>query len=553
MNQKARRWNSIKKQLFIGSMLLALVPATGCKKDKVKVETPPAYHVKFNSNSIEVPSTAGQEVTVLIESNSKWKITLSQPADWLDLNKTSGAGNDSLKLKVTKDNVTGQKRTVTVTASLTEGQASPGQLVVEQPVFVNNVTISWKKVLGGNGNEYAYSVVTLPDGSHVIAGSTSSNGDGDVGVTRGGIDFWVVKFDGNGTLDWQKTFGGNGNDVPTSLAATPDGGYALCGYSNSNNGDVAENKGGVDYWILKLDGTGNIRWKKTLGGSHDDFPNGITVTTQGVIVVAGYTASKQTGDVGNNQGSEDYWVVALENNNGNTIWKKTMGGNGSEKARSIIPTTDGGVIIGGDASSSNNGDVPATKGNIDFWLVRLTGDGNIVWSKTFGGTGNEALYALAAGGGNTLVATGITKSNNTGDVGQSKGNEDYWVTRVNSETGALVWQKTLGGNAADYGRSVAVHDNGIVVGGYTQSDNNGDVDNNQGGSDYFILGLNNDGTVAWKKTMGGDSDDQLYGINASKNGNCIAVGSTYTNNKGDVGANNGGGDFWIVKFSTANN
>ena len=98
MNQKARRWNSIKKQLFIGSMLLALVPATGCKKDKVKVETPPSYHVKFNSNSIEVPSTAGQEVTVLIESNSKWKITLSQPADWLDLNKTSGAGNDSLKL-----------------------------------------------------------------------------------------------------------------------------------------------------------------------------------------------------------------------------------------------------------------------------------------------------------------------------------------------------------------------------------------------------------------------------------------------------------------------
>ena len=350
-------------------MLLALVPATGCKKDKVKVETPPSYHVKFNSNSIEVPSTAGQEVTVLIESNSKWKITLSQPADWLDLNKTSGAGNDSLKLKVTKDNVTGQKRTVTVTASLTEGQASPGQLVVEQPVFVNNVTISWKKVLGGNGNEYAYSVVTLPDGSHIIAGSTSSNGDGDVGVTRGGIDFWVVKFDGNGTLDWQKTFGGNGNDVPTSLAATPDGGYALCGYSNSNNGDVAENKGGVDYWILKLDGTGNIRWKKTLGGSHDDFPNGITVTTQGVIVVAGYTASKQTGDVGNNQGSEDYWVVALENNNGNTIWEKTMGGNGSEKARSIIPTTDGGVIIGGDASRSINGVVPASKGILVFWLV----------------------------------------------------------------------------------------------------------------------------------------------------------------------------------------
>ena len=211
------------------------------------------------------------------------------------------------------------------------------------------------------------------------------------------------------------------------------------------------------------------------------------------------------------------------------------------------------MIVGGDASSSNNGDVPATKGNIDFWLVRLTGDGNTIWSKTFGGTGNEALYALAVSSDNTLVATGITKSNNSGDVRQSKGNEDYWVTRVNSETGALIWQKTLGGNAADYGRSVAVHDNGIVVGGYTQSDNNGDVDNNQGGSDYFILGLNNDGTVVWKKTMGGDSDEQLYSISATKDGNCIAVGSTYTNNKGDVGANNGGGDFWVVKFSTSDN
>jgi hypothetical protein len=135
------------------------------------------------------------------------------------------------------------------------------------------------------------------------------------------------------------------------------------------------------------------------------------------------------------------WVMLLDNGNGNFLWKKTFGGNGSEVAKALAPAPDGGVYVGGTTTSNNNGDVGPTKGNTDFWVLQLDRNLSIVWKNALGGTNNEELNALAVGPNNTLIAAGSTKSSNNGDVGTSKGGEDVWVVQLNATTGALGWQK----------------------------------------------------------------------------------------------------------------
>jgi hypothetical protein len=554
VKKESRHTTSFSQHLIVqfkGLAYFILLQAVifSCKKPSSPA---PDHYVRFASGAAQVSPVAGPQQTVAIESNSNWKITLpTGGVDWFELDKTTGQGNDNIKIKAIKDNNTGAKRTAVVSASLTNGQGTAAQLTIEQDAAPNsNLTILWKKVFGGSGNDYPFAVITTTDGGQVFAGRTTSNNEGDVGPTKGGIDFWVVKLNNQGQIAWNKTFGGTGDDVASSLAATPDGGYVVTGYTNSNStGDVGANHGAVDYWVIKLNGSGALQWQKTLGGDKDDFPSAITVTSEGAVVVAGTTKSHNNGDVGANHGNEDYWIVKLDHTNGNIGWKKVLGGNSTERARAIAPTNDGGVIVGGEAGSNNNGDVGESKGSFDFWIVRLDKDGNIGWKKQLGGSNIEELSSIAVGPNATVVAVGTAKSNNNGDVGATKGSEDFWIVQLNATTGALNWQKTLGGSMSDHPKGVVVGANGnIVVGGYTYSNNSGDVGTSQGGADFWIVQLNNAGTVNWKKLMGGSGEEQAHCIAAGAENSYVIAGSTYSHNSGDVGENHGNSDCWIVKL-----
>ena len=253
-----------------------------------------------------------------IESNTSWKVTLPAGIDWLQVNKTSGNGNDVLQVTTTKPNTTAAKRSAVITVELVNGQAPARQLSVEQLAApASGVTVAWKKVLGGNGNDYGYSVIKTTDSGFLLSGRTTSNNSGDVGSTKGGIDMWVVKLDATGAISWQKTLGGNADEFSVGAAVTPDGGYVLTGYTTSTiTGDVGQNHGNTDFWVVKINATGTLQWQKTIGGNADDRPNAITITTDGRIAVAGYSTSNNNGDVGINRGWEDMWVVVLDNPNG---------------------------------------------------------------------------------------------------------------------------------------------------------------------------------------------------------------------------------------------
>ena len=537
----------MKKLLWV---LAASVLVVACKKTKPTPQPEPAHHLKVSSSTLNVAAPTGSTATVNIEASSEWKVTIPAGIDWLQVNKTTGTGNDNLQFTATKENTTGVKKMTTVTVSLVNGKADPKQVVIEQDfTAAAGITIDWKKLLGGSGNDYGYTITKTPDGGYLIGGRTSSNNNGDVGPIKGGVDMWVVKLNANGTIAWQKTFGGTSDEVAQASAVTPDGGYVLTGYTVSNNtGDVGANHGGVDFWVVKLSNNGTLQWQKTLGGNGDDWPYAVTVTTEGKIVVAGYTASNNNGDVGTSHGGDDFWVVMLENNNGAAVWKKTFGGNGSDVAKSVLPAEDGGIYIGGHTSSNNNGDVPATKGSFDFLVMKVDKNGSIAWKKTLGGSNIEELNSMALGPNNTLVAVGSTRSNNSGDVGPTTGSEDYWVVNLNTGSGALNWKKSLGGQSPDVAKSVMIKANGsIFVAGHAYSTNTGDVMGNPGQGDFWIVQLNANGNIVWKKAYGGDNEELAQGIADGGNGPVI-VGYTASHQSGDVGAGHGNSDIWVLKL-----
>jgi len=176
---------------------------------------------------------------------------------------------------------------------------------------------------GGSSNESVYDMALTSDYGYIVAG-TSSSSNGDVGGNNGGRDYWIVKLTSSGTIDWETNLGGSDDDIPRSIQQTFDNGYIVAGSSYSSDGDVGGNNGGEDYWIVKLTSTGSIDWETNLGGSFDDRANSIQQTLDGGYIVAGYSESSD-GDVGSNNGDADYWIVKLSMT-GTIEWEKNLGG-----------------------------------------------------------------------------------------------------------------------------------------------------------------------------------------------------------------------------------
>lgn len=542
-------FSSIAKPFWLLLPTLILV-FSSCKKDKTETPAPGLHQLILAAPATQL-GDAGAELQVSVTASSAWTITIPAGVDWLTLSKTTGNGNDNIIVKATKTNNTGTNRSVVLTASLNNGKITNQQLTISQTAAapVAQVNLVWAKILGGNGNDYGYTILKTADGGHLVGGRTSSNNNGDVPTNHGGLDALVIKIDAAGAVQWKKNFGGNSDEVANAMAATNDGGYVVTGYTiSNNNGDVPANQGGVDFWVIKLDATGNLQWKKTLGGSGDDWPFAVTVTSEGKIAVAGSSKSNN-GDVGNNKGNEDFWIVMLESATGNIAWKKNYGGNGSDIAKAVVATNDGGIIAGGSSSSNNNGDVPATKGSSDFWVVRLDKNGVIVWSKTAGSNNIEELTSLAIGPNNIVVAAGSTKGNG-GDVSGAKGGEDMWVIQLNATNGMLNWQKALGGTFGEMARSVAVDATGkIVVVGHSYSSNTGDVGQEKGAGDFWLVGLSSTGTKLWTKLLGGDNEEIATGVALAENSSYVVIGYTQSSQSGDVGQTHGNADMWLTKIS----
>ena len=403
-------------------------------------------------------------------------------------------------------------------------------------------TIQWQKTLGGTDYEEVRSVQLTTDGGFIVAGTALSD-DGDVGANYGIYDAWVVRLDSTGTVVWKKNYGGSNFDQAYSIQQTPDGGFVVAGNSESNDGDVSGNHGDEDAWVLKLDSEGNVQWQKCLGGSKRDRAWNIQLTPDGGYVMIGESRSTD-GDVTGNHGVEDYWVVKLSAT-AQIEWQKSLGGSDFDHGYTISTTSDGGYIVAGEAQS-NDGDVINLDGGLDAWVVKLNFEGKILWQRALGGTlldrANE-IHQTREGG---YILFGGTLSND-GDVTGNHGGNDMWAVKL-SENGNIEWQRALGGTSEEYGQSIQqTVDGGFIATGFVNS-NNGDITGNHGGRDLWVIKLSEGGNLLWQKTYGGTSTDRGLSIKQTSDQGYIVAGDTWSNN-GDINGNHGSSDFWIVKLS----
>ncbi|HHT9135241.1 MAG TPA: hypothetical protein ACFYD2_10090, partial [Candidatus Avalokitesvara rifleensis] len=314
-------------------------------------------------------------------------------------------------------------------------------------------TVEWQKTYGGIGDDRAESVWQTSDGGYIAAGLTSSFGAGD-------YDFWILRLRPDGAVEWQKTYGGVDHDWAFSIQQTSDGGYIAAGRTKSFG------SGDLDLWVLKLSPNGSIEWQKTYGGASDDEAYSVQQTGDSGYVVAGFSSSFGAG-------GDDFWVLKLSPD-GTVDWQKTYGGDRYEWAHSIQQTSDGGYVVAGETNS-------AGVGRLDAWVLKLSPDGTVEWQKTYGGVDHDRAESIQQTSDGGYIVACWTQSFGAGI-------DDFWVLRLRPD-GSIEWQKTYGGELYEWAYSIRqTSDGGYIVAGETVSFGNE-------AQEIWVLKLRPDGSI----------------------------------------------------------
>ena len=397
----------------------------------------------------------------------------------------------------------------------------------------------WEHTYGGSKNESARSFLPTDDGGFVIMGSTESD-DGDVTDYMGNSDIWMVKVDGQGKLQWQKTIGDINTELTPTFLATPDNGFLLC--SNYREFQISSTHKAL---VIKVDELGNEQWRKEIGGSDEDRIYGMCRTNAGDgYVLTGYSESDD-GAVPENKGGKDVWVFKIDHN-GEVVWSNTFGGSEADISYSVIPDRSGGYVIVGETLSAD-GDITHHQGGFDLWAIKVDEFGEIVWQKTYGGSAGDRAFSVDQTNDDGFILAGETRSED-GDVSDLFHLADIWLVKLDS-TGLLEWEKTLGGTYSEYARSVIQANDGNYIVAGTSGSNDGDASGNHSlNHDIWTIKINHDQEIIWQKMIGGVMADYGEKIYESPDDHLYVLGMTRSDD-GDISNNQGWIDIWLVKLS----
>jgi hypothetical protein len=384
--------------------------------------------------------------------------------------------------------------------------------VIDAPAFVTSIatvnvtshqpaSVEWSRTYGGTDMDYAYDMIRTNDGGYALTGFTWSYG-------AGVYDFWLVKTDVSGNMEWNQTYGGVGEDIAYALVQTDDGGYALAGYTSSFGA------GSWDMWLVKTDASGNMQWNQTYGGVHADRAFDLVQTIDGGYAMAGDTESYGSG-IGEYY---DFWLVKTDAD-GNAVWNRTYAGGTHDSAHSLIQTDDGGYALAGDAAYLG-------AGGADFWLVRTDADGNMLWNKTYGGAYHDWADALIQTDDDGYALTG-TYSTGWGEY-------YFWLVKADS-LGNMEWNRT-------YERTYGANSHALVQtndGGYALAGEIFLVKSGQWDPDFWLIKTDASGNAQWNQTYGGIWAESAYSVVQTDDGNCALAGRSYSQENSY--------DFWLVK------
>lgn len=437
----------------------------------------------------------------------------------------------------------------------------------------SNLSMHLNKRYGGSSGEGVGAMIRTSDSGLLIGGFSDSGISGDKSDTcRGYWDYWIVKIDSLGTKQWDKTFGGTQSERLHSLNQTSDGGYIIGGTSPSGiGGDKTEPSWGFeDFWIIKTDSLGNKLWDKRFGGTGHDYLAQVNQTDDGGYLCSGYSDSPISGNKTQaNWGANDFWIIKIDST-GNYMWDKRYGGTGEDGGGLLggswvgsaifAKSNDGGYLVGGASRSGISGDKTYANWSIysDFWILKIDSAGNKLWDKVYGGTKSESLIKIKQtfdggyilGGGSSSDISGNKTSANCHDFFGATG--DYWLVKIDS-IGNIQWDQDYGSDDGDAFTDVyQTPDGGYLVSGTTDG---GNV-SCQKSEDYmwfpnaWIVKTNSLGIKEWDKSIFGPDISNSTCVALPINNDCYAIASgSYWYNMGyNTQQSCCGFDYWLLKF-----
>ena len=461
-------------------------------------------------------------------------------------------------------------------------------------------SIEWSRCYGGSRDENGSGipgkkmVLRTPDGGYIFAGETSSK-DGDINKSRRhndmfqqdsfkNVDIWIVKLSAGGSIEWEQYYGGEGTDYVNQILPTSDGGYVLCGETNSFSGDFPFDTSGItqirihggldDGFVMKLDSLGQKEWISRTGGSDYDYLYTVIQTADG-----GYLAS------GSTNSNEEYWgglswikhqgpwgdgfIVKL-GSDGSKKWNRLYGGTGNDGISSVVEKQGGGFILCG-GTNSEDGDVSKLhyKDSInsigatgDLWIVEINTTGDIIREKCFGGSSEDGGASITRAVDGGFLITGHTFSPDGDVVGYHMENKDVhtadpfdaWIFKIDTALN-IVWQNCIGGSQQDGINSLIPTRSGgyAFIGSTNSSDSNlTGIHKPENNMDIWIGELSSGGKLLWQQCFGGTANDYGNGIVENDDGGFTLFASVGSMD-GDISGNHGGGpvhnrDIWVAKL-----
>lgn len=326
----------------------------------------------------------------------------------------------------------------------------------------------------------------------------------------------ITDFDRLRAFELQATAGSNGMEKSTLDdlewevvygGRAKDWAYAMTAIRDGGlciAGRTASKGAGLeDAWVLRVDDAGRLLWEQTFGGPGIDRARAVIETRDGGLVVAGATESKSAGEF-------DAWVLKLDAE-GRLLWDRRFGGLATDWASGVVETRDGHIVLAAYTQDESGGPY-------DFWVIQLDGAGKTIWKRRYGGPATDWSNAITATADGTLVVVGHTESKGSGSA-------DFWVVALDDD-GEMLWDRTYGGRDLDYATTVtASRDGGIVVAGLTKS-------MGAGGFDSRVIKLDQAGEVIWDHVFGGGADDWVRAVIETREGGHALAGYTMSQGSG---------------------
>ncbi len=405
----------------------------------------------------------------------------------------------------------------------------------------------WDKRYGGTDMDNLTTMKQSADGGYLLAGFSFSGMSGDkTQATWGAADYWIVKTDSGGAMQWNKDFGGTMADWLYCAHPTADGGYLLGGFSGSPiSGDKSQPVyGGNDYWAVKINSLGIKEWDKDYGGTNDDVLTSALQTGDGGYLLGGYSGSGANGNkTVPTWGGVDYWIIRTDSL-GSILWQKHFGGTGDDYLYSMVAIADGGYVVGGYSNSPVSGDKTQPSAGIDFWILKIDSAGTILWDKDYNITLTDYLYTMqqTADLGFILGGKCLNDSN------------DYCMVKIDS-AGNQQWAHIFGTpyQEDEYGNAFQTSDGGYMISGASYGNAGGDKsENNLGVEQSWIIKTDSLGIIQWDKTIFTPGHDE-GGFTLQTGDRCYVVANMSNSLIGGYKTWNNWGpdytyDYWFVKF-----